>query len=142
MEQGSPYGHGNQGYDNQRQGLGEASLGDFVDSTKRAFAKCPKLSGLRLLTAEVRHGLLTARFEGPVGDFRGPYGVIIQLPLHRHDIQWTRYAGMEGTADHWAHAGVAMRALEAHNASRSEDRGYTPDGIWWLIDEKCTPAGT
>jgi hypothetical protein len=107
----------------------------FVAATERAFARCPKLSGLHLVSAEAAHGFLTARFEGPVGDFRGPYGVVVRLPVTGQDDLWATYAGLEGSVNDWCHAAVALRALDAHLSSRRENRGYSPDGVWWLFDE-------
>lgn len=96
---------------------------------------CPKRSGLRLLTAETNNGFLTAQFEGPAGDFGGPYGVIVQLPTSKEDSLWIKHAGPEGNVNVWARSGVAIRALKAHTTSRDETRRYTPDNVWWLINE-------
>ncbi|MFJ6004052.1 hypothetical protein [Arthrobacter sp. NPDC092385] len=104
----------------------------YAAATKQAFGRCPNLSGLQLLSVESRHGFLTARFEGPIDDFRGPYGVVVRLPKDQLDNQWTEYAG-SGTVYEWAHAAVAMRAVNAHAASADQDRAYSPDGTWWLI---------
>ena len=106
----------------------------YAAATEEAFARCPNLSGLRLLSVESRYGFLAARFEGPIDDFRGPYGVVVQLPKGRQDDQWARYAG-SGTVGEWVHAAVAMRAVNAHAASADQNRGYTPDDTWWLINE-------
>lgn len=118
------------------------SPADFAAATQRAFDNCPNFSGLHLLTVDVQAGFLTARFEGPIDDFRGPYGAIVQLPADQQDPLWATYAGPGGTVDHWAHSGVAMRALDAHTTSRDENRGYTSDGMWWLIDDIPSPQKT
>ena len=91
-----------------------------------------------------------------MGDFRGPYGVIVRLPCDTGDEVWAEYAGtrsdtdldsapgssgglevgrVQGSVDQWAHAGVAMRAVRAHAASLDQDRGYTVDGVWWIVDD-------
>lgn len=108
---------------------------EFVAATERAFGMCPKRSGLQLLTAEARNGFLTAQFEGPATDFGGPYGVIIQLPTSKKDSLWVEHASLEGNVDVWAHSAVAMRALKAYTTSRDENRRYTPDNVWWLIND-------
>lgn len=109
---------------------------DYVQATKNAFAKCPRMSGLRLESVQAGYGYLTIRFEGPEDDFRGPYGAIIRLPRDRHDALWARYAAdSQATIEDWAYRGVAMRADHARTASRTQHRGYTLDGIWWLIND-------
>ncbi|MBG6184725.1 hypothetical protein IWX65_002703 [Arthrobacter sp. CAN_A214] len=106
--------------------------GTYAVATEQAFGGCPNVSGLQLLSVESRHGFVAARFEGPIDDFRGPYGVVIRLPRDQLDEQWTSYAG-SGTVYEWAHAAVAMRAVNAHAASADQDREYSPDGTWWLV---------
>jgi hypothetical protein len=102
----------------------------------RVFGRCPNLSGLRILSVEARLGFATVRFEGPADDFRGPYGALVRLPTGRHDELWARYAGNDmGTVENWAHAGIAMRVVSAHTASRAMDRGYTVDGVWWIVND-------
>jgi hypothetical protein len=110
---------------------------EYVSAVQRAFARCPNLSGLRLLSVEARLGFATVRFEGPVDDFRGPYGAIIRLPKDQHDNVWGRHADADGTVVDWAHAAIAMRAVHAHAASRDVERGYTFDGVWWIVNDAC-----
>ncbi len=114
----------------------ELRLGEYVEATQQVFAGCPRISGLQLASAEAADGILTARFEGPLGDFRGPYGVVVRLPKTRQDELWAKYGG-EGdrTVKDWVYAGVALRAVEAHAASQHRDRGYTMDNVWWLIND-------
>jgi hypothetical protein len=118
-----------------RSGEDMPSPAEFVAATERAFGKCPKFSGLRLISAQARFGLLSAQFEGPAGDFHGPYGVIVQLPPTRQHGLWVGYAGLEGSVDDWACSAVAMRALDAHTTLHQENRTYSPDGVWWLIND-------
>ncbi|WP_422391904.1 hypothetical protein [Arthrobacter sp. N1] len=109
---------------------------EYVPAIERAFVRCPSLSGLRLLSAEARLGFATVRFEGPVDDFRGPYGAMVRLPKEQHDDLWNRYVDdRHATIDDWAHAGIAMRAVRAHTLSQDQDRGYTLDGVWWIIND-------
>lgn len=107
---------------------------DYLAATEAAFSRCPKLSGLRFVSADIDDGFLAVRFEGPADDFRGPYGVVVRLPGDRQDEQWARYSGT-GTVDDWAHRAVAMRSLSAHEASADQHRGYSPDGVWWLVSD-------
>ena len=113
---------------------------DYVEATYQVFAACPRISGLRLVSVEAAEGILTALFEGPLDDFRGPYGIIVRLPRKRQDQLWARYASGEGTVGTRAHTGVALRAVEAHTASQNEDRGYTSGNVWWLINDTTTTA--
>jgi hypothetical protein len=122
-----------------RAGDDMPSAAEFIAATERAFGKCPKFSGLRLISAQARFGFLSAQFEGPAGDFHGPYGVTVQLPPTREHRLWVRYAGLDGTVDDWAHSAVAMRALDAHTTLDHENRTFSPDGVWWLIND--TPNG-
>lgn len=107
---------------------------DYLSATESAFARCPNYSGLRLISVDARHGYLSARFEGPVGDFRGPYGVRVSLPADQKDPLWSRYTEAGSVAD-WAQAAVVNRALEVHALSVRQERGYTSDDVWWLIDD-------
>lgn len=114
--------------------------GEYVEVAEKAFAKCPRFRGLRYLSAEARHGFLAVRFEGPVDDYRGPYGIIVRLPGNAQDELGTQHggAGAESVAESvqdWAHSAVATPALEAHAASRDQARPYSPDGVWWLTTE-------
>jgi hypothetical protein len=118
--------------------------GEYVEVVEKAFAKCPRFRGLRFLSAEVRHGFLAVRFEGPVDDYRGPYGIIVRLPGNAQDELGTQHggAGVEsvagsaaGSVQGWAHSAVAMPALEAQAATRNQARPYSPDGVWWLSRE-------
>ena len=125
--------------------MGKAPMGprfdEYIEATQQVFAGCPRISGLQLVSAEAADGFLTARFEGPLGDFRGPYGIIVRLPRTRQDELWTRYASEgEETVKDWVYAGVALRAVKAHAASQNQDRGYTTDNVWWLINDTTTPA--
>ncbi len=118
-------------------------LDEYVEATQQVFAGCPRISGLQLVSAEVAGGFLTVRFEGPLGDFRGPYGVVVRLPRTRQDELWARYAGAgEKTVKDWAYAGVALRAVEAHAASQNQDREYTTENVWWLINETTAARWT
>ncbi len=109
---------------------------EYVQAIEQAFARCPNLSGLRLLSAEARLGFATVRFEGPINDFRGPYGAIVRLPKNQHDDLWNRYIDdANGTVFDWVHAGIAMRAVDAHTLSRELKRSYTIDGVWWIIND-------
>lgn len=109
---------------------------EYVKAIEQAFARCPSLRGLRLLSTEARLGFATVRFEGPINDFRGPYGAIVRLPRKQHDDLWNRYVDdTESTVDDWAHAGIAMRAVRAHALSQDLERGYTMDGVWWIIND-------
>lgn len=109
---------------------------EYVQATEDAFAKCPRMSGLRLESVHAGDGYLTIRFEGPQDDFRGPYGAIIRLPRDLDDALWARCAGDgQATIEDWAYTGVAMRADQAHTISRTQHRGYTPDNVWWLIND-------
>ena len=114
---------------------------EYVEATYQVFAACPRISGLRLVSVEAADGILTVQFEGPLDDFRGPYGIIVRLPRNRQDQLWARYVGDGGgTVGSWAHAGVALRAVEAHTVSQNEYRGYTADNVWWLINDTTTTA--
>lgn len=109
---------------------------EYVQAIERVFARCPSLSGLRLSSAEARLGSATIRFEGPVDDFRGPYGAMVRLPKEQHDDLWNRYVDdWKATVDDSVHAGIAMRAVRAHTLSQDLDRGYTLDGVWWIIKD-------
>lgn len=109
---------------------------EYVQAVERAFGRCPSLSGLRLLSVEARIGFATVRFEGSANDFRGPYGAMVRLPLGHHDQLWARYLEQDnGTVDDWAYAGIAMRAVKAYTASRDLERGYTLDGVWWIVND-------
>ncbi len=116
-------------------------LHEYIEATEHVFAGCPRISGLRLLSAEAADGLLAVRFEGPLDDFRGPYGAVVRLPATRQDPLWSRYTGEgEGTVKDWVYASVALRAVEAHAASQTQDRGYTADNVWWLINDTTNTA--
>jgi hypothetical protein len=116
---------------------------EYVAATQWAFSRCPNLSGLRLVSVEARFDFLTIVIEGPVDDFRGPYGGVICLPRDRQDAarmisardRATELEGGQDPVRQWAHVAVAMRALNVHQASALLARGYTSDGIWWLIDD-------
>ncbi|MHA7283325.1 hypothetical protein [Arthrobacter sp. TMS2-4] len=123
--------------------MGDSSGGpgpeEYVQAIERAFERCPNLSGLRLLSAEARLGFATVRFEGPAGDFRGPYGAMVRLPAGEHDELWTKHVDpATGTVEDWAHARIAMRAVTAHEASRDLERGYNLDGVWWIVNDAIT----
>lgn len=127
--------------------MGQSSFGsrpdEFEQATRHAFARCPRVRGLRLVFVAVRDGTLTAHFEGPQDDFRGPYGAVIRLPKDRQDPLWTVHADPdEGTIPDWVHAGVAMRSVEAHRTSLRQDRSFSTDNIWWLIDDTADTADT
>ncbi len=107
---------------------------DYLGAIEEAFARCPNYSGLRLVSSEVRDNHVAVHFEGPIDDFRGPYGALVQLPRNRQDEVWTRHSEGDSLGD-WAQAAIINRALEAHTRSLQEDRGYSPDGIWWLVDD-------
>lgn len=107
---------------------------DYLRATEDAFARCPNYSGLRLISVEVRHGQLSARFEGPVGDFRGPYGVRVLLPSGGQEASGSSAPDADPVAD-WAQAAVVKPSLEAHASSAQQERGYTSDDVWWLIDD-------
>ena len=110
---------------------------DYLRATEDAFSRCPNYSGLRLISVEVRHGYLSARFEGPVNDFRGPYGARVVLPSHEEDNpSRTRGDGTDVLGE-WAQAAVIKRALDAHAQSRQRERGYTTDDVWWLVDDSA-----
>lgn len=109
---------------------------EYVAAVEGAFGRCPKFGGLHLLSAETSQDLLAVRFEGPADDCRGPYGIIVRLPGNVHEERSAEHelAGEESVED-WAHAAVAVRALEAHAASRDLVRPYCRDGVWWLLRE-------
>lgn len=116
---------------------------EYVEVAEKAFAKCPKFRGLRYLSAETRDGFLKVRFEGPLDDHRGPYGIIVPLPDSANDAQdgpgpqhpATSAESVAGSVEDWADSAVAMGALEAHAASRARTRPYSRDGVWWLTRE-------
>lgn len=111
---------------------------DYVRATEDAFGRCPSYSGLRLTSAEVRHGCLSVRFEGPVGDFRGPYGVRVVLPADDEVRGWSARADPLGE---WVTAAVLRRTLDAHAQSERQARGYTTDDVWWLLDDSAPGRG-
>ncbi|WP_208739995.1 hypothetical protein [Arthrobacter agilis] len=61
---------------------------------------------------------------------------MVRLPKEQHDDLWNRYVdNRNATVDDWAHVGIAMRAVRAHALSQDQDRGYTLDGVWWIIND-------
>ncbi len=110
---------------------------EYVAATQRAFARCPRYRGLRLQAVAVHNNSLHVEFEGPIEDFRGPYGVRVQLPLNAQDELWHHFTTSD-EIEEWATEAVALRAVAAHSESLDQDRGYTADGTWWLIDEAPT----
>jgi hypothetical protein len=112
---------------------------EYAAVVERAFARCPPFRGLRFLSAEARQGSLTVQFEGPLDDFRGPYGIAVDLPPNLQEELAAGHGGAdEKSAEDWVHAAVALRALEAHAASQDQDRPYSPDGVWWIIKSTAT----
>jgi hypothetical protein len=112
-------------------------IDEYIQSTHEVFVECPRMRGLKLVSVEVTDGFLRARFEGPPGDFRGPYGVMVRLPETQQDEQWVRLAGGEQTVRDWVHAGVALRAVRAHAAAQNHARGYRYDDTWWLFNDRA-----
>lgn len=114
---------------------------DYLRATEDAFSRCPNYSGLRLISAEIRHGYLSARFEGPLSDFRGPYGARVILPTDQDDTAWVQDAGTDPLGE-WVQAAVVKRALDAHAQSLQRERGYTTDDVWWLVDDSAPGRAT
>ncbi|WP_434995150.1 hypothetical protein [Arthrobacter sp. Ld5] len=112
---------------------------EYVVAARQEFVKCPNVSGLRVTSVVAGQGYLTAQFEGPMGDFRGPYGIIVRLPTSTLDPLWAEHTSAgDRTVQGWVRAAIITRTLRAHRDSQDGDRGYTPDDVWWLIDDKTT----
>lgn len=85
---------------------------EFVVAARREFEKCPKVSGLRVTSVDAGQGYLTARFEGPMGDFRGPYGIVLRLPRSTRDSLWAAHARTgDRTVQGWTRAAIITRVL-------------------------------
>lgn len=64
---------------------------------------------------------------------------MVRLPTRRGDGLWTRYVGDDdGTVEDWAHAAIMMRAVLADTVSLDLERGYTLDGVWWIVNDTVT----
>jgi hypothetical protein len=107
---------------------------ECVDAARWSFRQCPRFTGLQLCDVRVDRGFLRVRFEGPVPDFRGPYGLIVRLPRSTDEDAWTRHTTSDSVQD-WATVAVAHRAVSAHAVSLDQDRPYTSDDVWWLIND-------
>lgn len=110
---------------------------EYVAATERAFSRCPTFKGLRLLYADARYGFLTLRFEGPIDDHRGPYGAVVRLPnTSREEV--TGYEQATGSsAEDWTHGNLTARTLAAYASSQNQERPYSKDGVWWLINDEA-----
>jgi hypothetical protein len=109
---------------------------EYVAATEQAFTRCPSFTGLRLLSAGVRHGFLTVRFEGPMDDHRGPYGAVIRLPEARPEPVTVSGEALPGSVEDWAHRDLTVRTLKAYSSSRTQERPYSHDGTWWLTSDQ------
>lgn len=111
---------------------------EYVAAAEGVFEQAPALRGLRLVSVSARSGVLMVQFEGRRDDFRGPFGVAVQVPEDPHEKQHLTPVGHSHLAA-WVHRSVVMRVLGAYEASIGQQRGYTPDGVWWLVRER-TPV--
>jgi hypothetical protein len=108
---------------------------EYVAATEQAFTRCPTFRGLRLLSAGIRHGLLTVRFEGPMDDHRGPYGVVMRLPEAQPEPVASTGNALPGDVEDWAHGDLTIQVLGAYASSLNQERPYSHDGVWWLTGD-------
>lgn len=113
---------------------------EYIDAAEEAFAHCPEVRNLSLVSVQARAGMLTAHFEGRRGDFRGPFGIAVRLSQDAFERQPSERVARDSVRE-WVHRNLVTRASEAYQASMGHQRGYTPDGVWWLVRERTVPRG-